>query len=94
VLAKHVTQVFYVPDTTNKILKVVIPRKRQIVKVKNVVDEEEFDQFDEIPPFAISMINPRIPLPNETPYLRNDHHEKVKNFKKPETAMESSKMIV
>jgi hypothetical protein len=28
VLAKHVTQVFYVPDTTNKRLKVVIPRKQ------------------------------------------------------------------
>jgi hypothetical protein len=27
-LAKHVTQVFYVPDTTNKRLKVVIPGKR------------------------------------------------------------------
>jgi hypothetical protein len=26
-LAKHVAQVFYVPDTTNKRLKVVIPRK-------------------------------------------------------------------
>jgi hypothetical protein len=28
------------------------------------------------------MIKPRIPSANETPYLRNDHHEKVKNFKK------------
>jgi hypothetical protein len=28
VLAKHITQVFYVPDTTNKRLKVVIPKKR------------------------------------------------------------------
>jgi hypothetical protein len=27
VLAKHVAQVFYVPDTINKRLKVVIPRK-------------------------------------------------------------------
>jgi hypothetical protein len=27
VLAKHVAQMFYVPDTTNKILKVVIPEK-------------------------------------------------------------------
>jgi hypothetical protein len=27
-LAKHVAQVFYIPDTTNKILKVVIPRKQ------------------------------------------------------------------
>jgi hypothetical protein len=33
VLAKHVAQVFYVPDTTNKILKVVIPRKQWIVGV-------------------------------------------------------------
>jgi hypothetical protein len=27
VLAKHIAQVFYVPNTTNKILKVVIPEK-------------------------------------------------------------------
>jgi hypothetical protein len=28
VLAKHAAQVFYIPDTTNKRLKVVIPRKQ------------------------------------------------------------------
>ena len=49
----------------------------------NVLDEEEFDQFDEIPCFVTSMIKPRIPLANEAPYLRNDHNEKVKNSKKP-----------
>jgi hypothetical protein len=27
------------------------------------------------------MIKPRIPSANEAPYLRNNHHEKVKNFK-------------
>jgi hypothetical protein len=83
VLAKHVAQVFYVPDTTNKRLKMVIPGKRRIVGVENAVDEEEFDQFDEIPPFVTSMIKLRIPSANETPYLHNGHHEKVKNFKKP-----------
>jgi hypothetical protein len=50
-LAKHIAQVFFVPDKTNKRLKVVIPEKRRIVGVGNAVDEEEFDQFDEIPPF-------------------------------------------
>jgi hypothetical protein len=75
-LAKHVAQVFYVPDTTNKRLKVVIPEKRQIIEVKNAFDEEEFDQFDEIHPFITSMIKPRIPSANEAPYLRNDHHKK------------------
>jgi hypothetical protein len=47
------------------------------------MNEEEFDQFDEIPPFPISMIKPRIPSANEALYLHNDHHEKVKNFRKP-----------
>jgi hypothetical protein len=82
-LAKHVAQVFYVPDTTNKRLKVVISGKQQIIGVKNDVDEEEFDQFDEISPFVTSIVKPRIPSANEAPYLRNDHHEKLKNSKKP-----------
>jgi hypothetical protein len=92
-LAKHITQVFYVPDTTNKRLKVVIPGKWRIIRVENVVDEEEFDQFDEIPPFITSMIKPRIPSFKDIRYLRNDHHEKVENFKKTKRATESSKMI-
>jgi hypothetical protein len=82
VLAKHVAQVFYIPDTTNTRLKMIIPGKRRIVRVENAVDEEEFYQFDEIPPFVNSMIKPRIPLANEAPYFCNDHYEKVKNFKK------------
>jgi hypothetical protein len=82
-LAKRVAQVFYVPDTTNKRLKVVITGKQRIIGIENAIDEEEFDQFDEIPPFVTSMIKPRIPSTNEAPYLHNDHHEKVKNSKKP-----------
>jgi hypothetical protein len=82
VLAKHVAQVFYVSDTINKRLKMVIHGKRIIIRVKNAVDEEELNQFDEIPPFVTSMIKPRIPSANKAPYLCNDHHEKVKNSKK------------
>jgi hypothetical protein len=48
VLAKHVDQVFYVQDTTNKRIKVVMPEKWWIIRVENAVDEEEFDQFDEM----------------------------------------------
>jgi hypothetical protein len=62
---------------------VVIPGKQQIIGVENVVDEEEFDQFDEIPAFVTTMIKPRIPSANEAPYLYNDHHEKIKNSRKP-----------
>jgi hypothetical protein len=81
VLVKHVTQVFYVLDTTNKRLMVVISGKWRIIEVENVVDEEEFDQFDEIPPFATSMIKPRIPSANEASYLRNDHMKKSRILK-------------
>jgi hypothetical protein len=94
VLAKHVAQVFYVPDTTNKRLEVVIPEKWWIVRVENTVDDEEFDQFDEIHPFIILMIRPRIPSVNEAPYLRNDHYEKNQEFQKTKTATETSTMIV
>jgi hypothetical protein len=80
-LAKYVAQVFYVLDATNKRLKVVISGKWWIIGDENVADVEEFDQFDEIPPFITSMIKPRIPLANEAPYLRNDHHEKINNSK-------------
>jgi hypothetical protein len=95
VLANHIAQVFYVPDPTNKRLKVVIPGKQRIIRAENVIDDEEFDQFDEIPHFITSMIKPRIPSTNEAPYLCNDHHEKVKKFKKKTvTATESSKIII
>jgi hypothetical protein len=60
-LAKHFAQVFYVSDTTNKRLKVVIPRKQRIIRVENAINEDEFYQFDEIPPFFTSKIKPRIP---------------------------------
>jgi hypothetical protein len=43
VFAKHVAQVFCVPDPLHKRLKVVIREKRRIVGVENVIDEKEFD---------------------------------------------------
>jgi hypothetical protein len=64
-LAEHVAQVFYVPDTINKRLKIVIPVKRRIVGVDNTIGEEEFYQFDEIPPFITSTIKPIIPWPKK-----------------------------
>ena len=49
VLTKKVVQVFYVQDPTNPKLHVVLQGKRRIVGVENVVDEEEYNQFDEYP---------------------------------------------
>ena len=42
---------FYVPDLAKKNWYVVIPGKKRIVGVENVVEDEEYNQFDEIPSF-------------------------------------------
>nr|ABA97268.1 transposon protein, putative, CACTA, En/Spm sub-class [Oryza sativa Japonica Group] len=84
VLANVVTQVFYVKDMSSKGKKgkgpnepkrhVVLPRKRKIVGVEDKTDED-YDQFDEQPPFT-AMIHPSILLSNkDTPYSRSDHKE-------------------
>jgi hypothetical protein len=53
VFANDVEQVFYVPHLAKKNWSVVMPEKR-IVGVENVVEEEEYNQFDEIPSFDTS----------------------------------------
>jgi hypothetical protein len=50
--------------------------KKRIVGVENVVEEEEYNQFDEIPSFDTSF-NPQLLGTNKTPYLRSDHSEKI-----------------
>jgi hypothetical protein len=55
VLAKYVTQVFYVkdPDLANKKEHhIILQGKRKIIDVEDVVYEEEYNQFDTLPPFG------------------------------------------
>jgi hypothetical protein len=47
-----------------------------IVGVENVVEEEEYNQFDEIPSIDTSY-KPRLLGTNKTPYLRSHHSEKI-----------------
>jgi hypothetical protein len=45
------------------------------VGIENVVEEEEYNQFDEIPSFDTSY-KPQLFRTKRTPYLRSDHSEK------------------
>jgi hypothetical protein len=45
------------------------------VGIENVVEEEEYNQFDEIPSFGTSY-KPQLFGTNKTPYLQSDHSEK------------------
>ena len=74
ILAKDVLQVFYMPDTVRTMRHIVLPGKRRIVGVHNAVDEEEFNQFDEIPLFATCEL-PRLNANDKTPYLWTNHNE-------------------
>ena len=70
-------QVFYMPDTVRTTRHIVLPGKRRIVGVHNEVDEEEFNQFDEIPPSATCEL-PRLNANDKTPYLQIDHNDKIR----------------
>ena len=91
VLANDVTQIFYVKDLASKpaIKKgvdksiadeakrhIVLPGKRKIVGVEDKTDiSEDYDQFDDLPPFLVK-VDPSILLAQEdAPYLRHDHKQ-------------------
>ena len=87
ILAKDVAQVFYVKDMSSKPKKnqgksddepkrhIVLPGKK-IIGVEGISDKsEDFDQFDDRPPFSVD-VDPSILLAKEdTPYLRRDHDQ-------------------
>ena len=74
VVASQVYQVFYVRDIRNKKRQVVLPRKKWVVGLENLVDEEEFNQSNEVPPLDTSILH--VILASElTPYLRDGRKE-------------------
>jgi hypothetical protein len=80
VLAKDVTQVFYLKDLdpANKgDHHIILQEKRKIVGVEDVVDEEEYNQFDALPPFGEDITIPTIDDTKEPTYIRRDHNEAI-----------------
>ena len=55
---------------------IVLSGKRKIIGVEDISNKsEDFDQFDDRPPFSVD-VNPSILLAKEdTPYLRRDHDQ-------------------
>jgi hypothetical protein len=80
VLAKDVTQVFYVkdPDPANREEHhIVLQGKRKIIVVEDVVDEEEYNQFDTLSPFNEDITIPTIDDTEKPTYIRRDHDEAI-----------------
>ncbi|KAK1417966.1 hypothetical protein QVD17_27102 [Tagetes erecta] len=76
ILAKQATQVFFVNDLSTSKFHVVLQGKRRILGVDNVVDEEDYDHFDDLPPFSVG-IEPIDDGTCDTAYSRVDHNEGI-----------------
>ncbi|XP_071700146.1 uncharacterized protein [Rutidosis leptorrhynchoides] len=74
ILAKKATQVFFVEDPKDSKWHVVLHGKRRILGVDNVVDEEEYNQFDELPSFSVGITSTNDVI-DDTSYLRTNHNE-------------------
>jgi hypothetical protein len=57
-------------DSANKKLHVILPLKRHIVGVENIVEEEDY--FDDVPPFSTEINTEPV---HKSTYLRSDHQE-------------------
>ena len=82
ILAKQAKQVFYVLDPADKHWHVVLSGKRRIVGVENVVDEGEYDQFDDVPAFSTGIADVPVDEGPDPIYARHDHQEEVVITKK------------
>ena len=81
ILTETVAQVFYILDPKGEKKYIVVPGKQQILGVDGVEDEEEYNQFDDVPFFVdtarINLVETRITYSNVIPYLRTDRDGKL-----------------
>jgi hypothetical protein len=80
VLAKDVTQVLYVKDpnpANREEHHIVLQGKRKIVVVEDVVDEEEYNKFDALPPFGEDITIPTVDDTEEPTFIHRDHDEGI-----------------
>jgi hypothetical protein len=81
VLTSTVAQVFYILDPKDEKKHIVVPGKQRVVGVDNVEDEEEYNQFNEVPFFVdttrIKIIETKISYSNVIPYARSDGEGKL-----------------
>jgi hypothetical protein len=81
VLTSNVAQVFYILDLKDKKKHIVVPGKQRVVRVDNMEDEEEYNQFDEgsffVDTTRINIVETKISYSNVIPYARNDGEGKL-----------------
>jgi hypothetical protein len=81
VLASTIAQVFYILDSKDEKKHIVVPGKQWVVRVENMEDEEEYNQFNEVPFFVdttrINIVETKISYSNVIPYARTNGEGKL-----------------
>ena len=77
ILASQAKQVFYIGDKVEKGWSVIVQGKRYILGISDVVDEDEYDRFDDSSPFSIPENESLEGTDVETNYMRSDHQEGI-----------------
>jgi hypothetical protein len=80
VLDKDVIQVFYVKDldlANKEEHHTILQGNRKIVGVEDIVDDEEYNQFDALPPLGEDITIPTIGDIEEPTFIRRDHDEAI-----------------
>jgi hypothetical protein len=81
VLTTTIAQVFYILDPKNEKKYIIVPRKQRVVRVDDVEDEEEYNQYDEVPFFVdirtINIVEIKISYSNVIPYVCTDGEGKL-----------------
>jgi hypothetical protein len=76
VLVSTVAQVFYILDRKDEKKHIVVSGKQRVVRVDNMEDEEEYNQFNEVPFFVdttwINIVETKISYRIVIPYARTD----------------------
>jgi hypothetical protein len=81
VLATIVAQVFYILDSKDEKKHIVLLAKQWVVRVDNVEDEEEYNQFYKVPFIVdttrINIVETKVSYSNVIPYALTDGEGKL-----------------
>ncbi|XP_021838106.2 uncharacterized protein [Spinacia oleracea] len=77
ILVSQAKKIFYITDAADKKWSIVVPGKRNILGVGDVEDEDEYDAFDDTPPFTNPETEVTNNVDNDTNYMRSDHTEGI-----------------
>jgi hypothetical protein len=80
VLSKDITQFFYVKDSyqaNKEEHHIVLQGKRKIVRIEDIVEEEEYNQFDALAPFDEDITIRTIDDIEQHTFIRRDHDEAI-----------------